>query len=93
MLVLHVWFVLVACMFCCEIRLMLSNFCFVDAGLRDKLNKIMSSEYFTTTPEMKAPGEVAAAAAGSYGSFQVPVHDSPVHVEVEGSDSQPQEKV
>ncbi|KAJ1423577.1 putative keratin, type I cytoskeletal 10 [Sesbania bispinosa] len=63
------------------------------AGLREKLNKIMSSEYFTTTPEMKAPVEVAAAAAaGNYGSFQVPVHGSVVPVEVDGSDSQPQEK-
>lgn len=68
-------------------------FFFVDAGLREKLNKIMSSEYFTTTPEMKAPVEVAAAAAGNYGSFQVPVHGSVVPVEMEGSDSQPQEKV
>ena len=35
----------------------------------------MSSEYFTTTPEMKAPVEVAVAAAGgSYVSFDVPVH-------------------
>lgn len=50
----------------------------------------MSSEYFTTTPEMKAPVEVAAAAAGNYGSFQVPVHGSEVSVEVEGSDSQPE---
>ncbi|KAJ1386172.1 DNA-polymerase III, clamp loader complex, gamma/delta/delta subunit, C-terminal [Sesbania bispinosa] len=64
------------------------------AGLREKLNKIMSSEYFTTTPEMKAPVEVVvAAAAGNYGSFQVPVHGSVVPVEVEGSDSQPQEKI
>ena len=44
----------------------------------------MASDYFTTTPEMKAPVEVAAAAAaGNYASFQVPV---PVHVEG-GSDS------
>ena len=62
------------------------------AGLREKLNKIMSSEYFTTTPEMKAPVEVAAAAAGNYGSFQVPVHGSVVSVEVEGSDSPTEEK-
>ncbi|CAI8587796.1 unnamed protein product [Vicia faba] len=62
------------------------------AGLREKLDKIMSSEYFTTTPEMKAPVDVAAAAAGNYGSFQVPVHDSVVSVEVEGSDYQPEEK-
>ena len=66
----------------------------VDAGLREKLSKIMSSEYFTTTPEIKATVEVAAAAAsGSYSSFQVPVHGS-VPVEVEGgSVSQSQEKV
>ncbi|PNX78288.1 keratin type I cytoskeletal 10-like [Trifolium pratense] len=62
------------------------------AGLREKLNKIMSSEYFTTTPEMKATVEVAAA-AGNYGAFQVPAHGSVVSVEVEGSDSQPEEKV
>ncbi|WJX62400.1 hypothetical protein P8452_47399 [Trifolium repens] len=61
------------------------------AGLREKLNKIMSSEYFTTTPEMKATVEVAAA-AGNYGAFQVPAHGSVVSVEVEGSDSQPEEK-
>ena len=60
----------------------------------------MSSEYFTTTPEMKAPVEVAAAAAaGNYASFQVPVQGSvvassvPVEVEVEGSISQSEEKV
>lgn len=41
------------------------------AGLRERLNKIMASDYFTTTPEMKAPVEVAAA--GNYASFQVPV--------------------
>uniref|UniRef100_A0A1J3E536 Glycine-rich protein n=1 Tax=Noccaea caerulescens TaxID=107243 RepID=A0A1J3E536_NOCCA len=35
------------------------------AGLREKLKKIMASDYFTTTPEMKAPIEVAAA-AGHY---------------------------
>ncbi|TKY69740.1 DIL domain myosin family protein [Spatholobus suberectus] len=63
------------------------------AGLREKLNKIMSSEYFTTTPEMKAPVEVAAAAAGgSYVSFHVPVHGSVVPVEVEQPVFQSQEK-
>ncbi|KAM7484318.1 hypothetical protein LguiA_000327 [Lonicera macranthoides] len=41
------------------------------AGLREKLTKIMGSDYFTTTPEIKAP--VDYAAAGNYGSFQVPV--------------------
>ncbi|KAI4382552.1 hypothetical protein MLD38_008503 [Melastoma candidum] len=41
------------------------------AALRERLNKIMSLEYFTTMPEMKAPVEVAAAAAaGNYASFQ-----------------------
>ncbi|XP_010498969.1 PREDICTED: uncharacterized protein LOC104776570 [Camelina sativa] len=42
------------------------------AALREKLKKIMASDYFTTTPEMKAPVEVAAA-AGNYTSYQVPV--------------------
>lgn len=56
----------------------------------------MSSEYFTTTPEMKAPVEVAAA-AGNYATFQVPVHGSvvptSVPLEAEGVISQSQEKV
>lgn len=61
---------------------------FIDAGLREKLNKIMASDYFTTTPEIKAPVEVAAA-AGNY-TFQVPVHVSMIPqvsmpVSVEGS--------
>ncbi|KAL0421197.1 UNVERIFIED_CONTAM: hypothetical protein Slati_3142600 [Sesamum latifolium] len=47
------------------------------AGLREKLDKIMASDYFTTTPEIKAPVEVAAA-VGNYTSFQVPVHASVV---------------
>ncbi|RDY09674.1 hypothetical protein CR513_05925, partial [Mucuna pruriens] len=65
----------------------------VHAVLREKLNKIMSSEYFTTTPEMKAPVEVAAAAAGgNYVSFHVPVHGSVVPVEVEQPVFQSQEK-
>ncbi|CAL9216169.1 unnamed protein product [Arabidopsis halleri] len=42
------------------------------AALREKLKKIMGSDYFTTTPEMKAPVDVAAA-AGNYTSYQVPV--------------------
>ncbi|KAG6766439.1 hypothetical protein POTOM_030521 [Populus tomentosa] len=41
------------------------------AELREKLNKIMASDYFTTTPEIKAPVEMAAA-AGNYVPFQVP---------------------
>ncbi|XP_054809004.1 uncharacterized protein LOC129311064 [Prosopis cineraria] len=65
-------------------------------GLRERLNKIMSSEYFTTTPEMKATVEVAAAAAGNYASFQVPVHGTivpaSVPLEVESSVSPSQEK-
>ncbi|XP_027362350.1 uncharacterized protein LOC113869970 isoform X3 [Abrus precatorius] len=64
-----------------------------DAALREKLNKIMSSDYFTTTPEMKAPVEVAAAAAsGNYVPFHVPVHGSVVPVEVERTVFQAQEK-
>ncbi|KAK0573092.1 hypothetical protein LWI29_002868 [Acer saccharum] len=63
------------------------------AELRERLSKIMVSDYFTTTPEMKAPGEMAAAA--NYGSFQLPVHSvAPVQVpvQVEGSAVQYQEK-
>ncbi|KAJ0257752.1 hypothetical protein HA466_0085660 [Hirschfeldia incana] len=41
------------------------------AGLREKLKKIMGSNYFTITPEMVAPVEAAAAAGGNYGGFQV----------------------
>ncbi|CAK9182122.1 unnamed protein product [Ilex paraguariensis] len=61
------------------------------AQLREKLNKIMASDYFTTTPEMKAPVEVAAAASGNYGSFQV--HESVVPVQVEGSVGHYQQEV
>ncbi|CAI9775313.1 unnamed protein product [Fraxinus pennsylvanica] len=43
----------------------------------------MASDYFTTTPEMKGPVEVAAA-AGNYTSFQVAVHESVVPVQAEG---------
>ena len=32
----------------------------VDSALRERLNKIMASDYFTTSPEMKAPVEIAA---------------------------------
>ncbi|XP_074567639.1 uncharacterized protein LOC141824280 [Curcuma longa] len=46
------------------------------AGLREKLNKILTSDYFTTTPEMKAPGDVVAA-VGKYGaSCQVQIGES-----------------
>ncbi|XP_042025197.1 uncharacterized protein LOC121772243 [Salvia splendens] len=67
------------------------------AGLREKLNKIMASEYFTTTPEIKAPVDVAAAAAGNY-TFQVlPVHGSVIppasmHVPVESSGTEFQQE-
>ncbi|KAB5545303.1 hypothetical protein DKX38_013415 [Salix brachista] len=47
------------------------------AELRERLNKIMASDYFTTTPEIKAPVEMAAA-AGNYVPFQVPF---PVHMD------------
>ncbi|KAH9609181.1 hypothetical protein KSS87_002407 [Heliosperma pusillum] len=53
------------------------------AMLREKLNKIMSSDYFTATPQMKGPREVAAAAGvANFGSFQVPIHESMVNVHV-----------
>ena len=32
----------------------------VDSALRERLNKIMASDYFTTSPEIKTPVEVAA---------------------------------
>lgn len=52
------------------------------AGLRERLHKIMASDYFTTTPEMKAPVEVAAAAAaGNYASFQQMPMTAPTQVE------------
>ncbi|XP_073059313.1 uncharacterized protein [Primulina eburnea] len=51
------------------------------AGLREKLDKIMASEYFTTTPAIKATVDVAAA-ADNYISFQIPVHGSVVPVSV-----------
>ncbi|XVE84924.1 hypothetical protein DITRI_Ditri17bG0050800 [Diplodiscus trichospermus] len=58
------------------------------AGLRERLNKIMALDYFTTTPEMKAPVEVAAAAAaGTYTSFQVPVHGVPISLPIPVEDS------
>ncbi|XP_043707772.1 uncharacterized protein LOC122657075 isoform X2 [Telopea speciosissima] len=46
-------------------------------GLRERLNKILASDYFTTTPEMKAAVEVVAA-AGKYAPCQVQLHDSSV---------------
>ncbi|KAF8402236.1 hypothetical protein HHK36_013188 [Tetracentron sinense] len=47
------------------------------AGFRVRLNKILASDYFTTTPEMKALVEVAAA-AGTFAPCQVPVDNSTV---------------
>lgn len=64
-------------------------YCLSDAELRERLNKIMASDYFTTTPEMKAPVEVAAA-AGNYVPFQVPFS---VPVQVDDSVAQYQPKV
>ncbi|XP_030447868.1 uncharacterized protein LOC115670688 [Syzygium oleosum] len=60
------------------------------ASLRERLNKIMASDYFTTTPEMKAPVDMAAAAAsGNYAPFQVPVT---VPVQVESQEPQYEQK-
>ncbi|PKI41288.1 hypothetical protein CRG98_038309 [Punica granatum] len=60
------------------------------AALRERLNRIMASDYFTAMPEMKAPVEVAAAAsAGNYAPVQVPVQglEEPVTIppQMEGS--------
>ncbi|KAK3026642.1 hypothetical protein RJ639_040669, partial [Escallonia herrerae] len=52
----------------CKVALSLFN-----AGLREKLTKIMGSDYFTTTPEMRAPVDVAAAAANFGLGVNVPV--------------------
>ena len=59
----------------------------VDSALRERLNKIMASDYFITSPEMKAPVEVAA---GNYASFQVPITGP---TQVEGSVAQFQHQV
>lgn len=45
---------------------------FTDAALREKLAKIIGSDFFRITPAMKVTADVAAEAAGNYG-FQVPV--------------------
>ncbi|KAL9275137.1 hypothetical protein AKJ16_DCAP27142 [Drosera capensis] len=60
------------------------------ARLRQKLDKIMSSDYYTTTPEIKAAVEMAAAAAaGNFGAFQVGGHGSvmPVSAPVQVDES------
>lgn len=43
----------------------------IDAGLREKLNKILALDYFTMTPEMKAPVDVAAVVGKFNSSMQV----------------------
>lgn len=52
------------------------------AALRGRLNKILASDYFTTSPEMKAAVEVAAAAGNYAPSSHVPVQGSSVSSEV-----------
>lgn len=55
-------------------------FCFVaDAGLRSKLNKIMSSFYFTTEPVFRVEQTVA-----EYESYQVPVEETVLPVNATG---------
>ncbi|KAI3731496.1 hypothetical protein L1987_62684 [Smallanthus sonchifolius] len=49
-----------------------SNSSVTYAALREKLTKIIGSDFFKITPKMKAPVVVAAEAAGNY-AFQVPV--------------------
>ncbi|KAK9074675.1 hypothetical protein SSX86_007273 [Deinandra increscens subsp. villosa] len=49
-----------------------SNCTVTYAALREKLTKIIGSDYYKITPEMKATDVVAAEAAGNY-AFQVPV--------------------
>ena len=73
-----VWFWFFCCC-CCGVV--------VDSALRERLNKIMASDYFITSPEMKAPVEVAA---GNYASFQVPITGP---TQVEGSVAQFQHQV
>ncbi|KAJ0982823.1 hypothetical protein J5N97_011078 [Dioscorea zingiberensis] len=48
------------------------------AGLREKLNKILASDYYTTTPEMKAPVDVAAAVEKYTTACQVQVSETSV---------------
>ncbi|KAH7661925.1 hypothetical protein IHE45_15G096000 [Dioscorea alata] len=46
--------------------------------LREKLNKIMASDYYTATPEMKAPVDVAAAVEKYTSACQVQVSETSV---------------
>lgn len=50
----------------------------LDAELKKKLNKILASDYITTTPEMKAPGDVAAAVGKYVAPSQVQISESTV---------------
>ncbi|KAI3796024.1 hypothetical protein L1987_38685 [Smallanthus sonchifolius] len=55
-----------------------SNSTVTYAALREKFEKIISSDFYKITPEMKAPAIVATEAVGNY-SFHVPVLvESPV---------------
>lgn len=67
------------------------------SGLREKLNKIMALDYFTMTPEMKLPVDVAAA-VGKYNSTMqaaeaavVPAQDEHEHQLDDASHYQPKE--
>ncbi|XP_078429866.1 glycine-rich protein [Wolffia australiana] len=51
------------------------------ADLRERLNRILSSEYFTKAPELKAPADVAVAVGkfqAQVSSISAPVSSSPV---------------
>ncbi|XP_008807866.2 uncharacterized protein LOC103720099 isoform X2 [Phoenix dactylifera] len=66
------------------------------AGLKEKLNKIMASDYFTATPEMKAPVDVAAAVGKYSTTCQVQISEattvaSPA-AQIEGSPAHYQQK-
>ncbi|KAI3931373.1 hypothetical protein MKX01_040290 [Papaver californicum] len=50
------------------------------SGLRKRVNKILGSDYLTTTPEMKAPVEVVVAATA--GNYTVPVEHFSVPLEM-----------
>ncbi|KVH97764.1 hypothetical protein Ccrd_000123 [Cynara cardunculus var. scolymus] len=65
-----------------------SNSIVTYAALREKLAKIIGSDFFKITPEMKATADVAAEAAGNY-AFQVPVQvESVTHHEQKEDDAQ-----
>ncbi|XP_039010214.1 uncharacterized protein LOC120138891 [Hibiscus syriacus] len=57
-------------------------------GLRERLNKIMALDYFTTTSEIKVLVEVVVAVAvRTYTTFQVLAQSVPISVPVEVEDS------